>query len=79
VLCVLYRSQNKQQLLPYTSLNDCFFITEVERGYCAVCTESLCKTVKYSEKESGRKGPCHAHVTDETNMCSAAYKRKVMN
>ena len=29
-LCVLYGSQNKQQLLPYTALTDWFFIIVVE-------------------------------------------------
>ena len=43
-LCVLYGSQNKQRLLPYTSLADWFCITEVESVYCAVRTESLYKT-----------------------------------
>jgi hypothetical protein len=42
-LCVLYGSQNKQQLLPYKTLRDCFFITEVESVYSAVRTESLYK------------------------------------
>jgi hypothetical protein len=42
-LCVLYGSQNKQRLLPYTTLKDCPFITEVESVYSAVRTESLYK------------------------------------
>jgi hypothetical protein len=37
-LCVLYGSQNKQQLLPYKTLRDRFFITEVESVYSAVRT-----------------------------------------
>ena len=40
-LCVLYGSQNKQRLLPYTSLADWFCIIEVESVYSAVRTESL--------------------------------------
>jgi hypothetical protein len=40
-LCVLYGSLNKQQLLPYKTLRDWFFITEVESVYSAVRTESL--------------------------------------
>jgi hypothetical protein len=40
-LCVLYGSQNKQQLLPYTALTDWFFIAEVKSVYSAVRTESL--------------------------------------
>jgi hypothetical protein len=43
-LCVLYGSQNKQQLLPYKTLRDWIFITEVESVYSAVRTESLYKT-----------------------------------
>jgi hypothetical protein len=43
-LFVLYGSQNKQQLLPYKTLRDWFFITEVESVYSAVRTESLYKT-----------------------------------
>jgi hypothetical protein len=43
-LCVLYGSQNKQQLLPYKTLRDLFFITEVECVYSAVRTESLYTT-----------------------------------
>jgi hypothetical protein len=43
-LCVLYGSQNKQQLLPYSTLRDWFCITEVESVYSAVRTESLYKT-----------------------------------
>jgi hypothetical protein len=42
-VCVLYGSQNKQQLLPYKTLRDWFFITEVG-VYSAVRTESLYKT-----------------------------------
>jgi hypothetical protein len=45
-LCVLYGSENKQRHLPYTTLTDCFFITEVQSVYSAVCTESLYKTDK---------------------------------
>jgi hypothetical protein len=43
-LCVLYGSQNKQRLLSYTALADCFCITEVESVYCAVRAESLYTT-----------------------------------
>ena len=39
-LCVLYVSQNKQQLLPYTAWTDGFFIAETECVYCAVSIES---------------------------------------
>jgi hypothetical protein len=39
-LCVLYGSQNKQQLLPYKT----FCTTELEGVYCAVRTQSLHKT-----------------------------------
>jgi hypothetical protein len=42
-LCVLYGSQNKQQLLPYKTLR-LVFITEVESVYSAVRAESLYKT-----------------------------------
>jgi hypothetical protein len=40
-LCVLYGSQNKQQLLPYKTSRDCFYNWSV---YSAVRTESLYKT-----------------------------------
>ena len=43
-LCVVYRYQNKQWLLPYTTLRDWVCITEVERVYCAVRTESFYET-----------------------------------
>jgi hypothetical protein len=43
-LCVLYASQNKQQLLPYAALTDQFRVTEVDSVYSAVRTESLYKT-----------------------------------
>jgi hypothetical protein len=43
-LCVLYRSRNKEQLMPYTALTDWFFITDVESVYLAERTESLYKT-----------------------------------
>jgi hypothetical protein len=38
-LCALYGSRNKQRLLAYTILTDCFCINEVESVYCAVRTE----------------------------------------
>jgi hypothetical protein len=43
-LCVLYGSQNKQRLFPYTALTDWFFITEAECVYCAVRTGSSNQT-----------------------------------
>ena len=43
-LYVLYGSHNKQRLLPYTMLEDWFYITEVESSYCVVRAESLYKT-----------------------------------
>jgi hypothetical protein len=43
-LCVLYGSQNKQQLSPYKTFKRLVFITEVESVYSAVRTESLYKT-----------------------------------
>ena len=42
-LCVVYGSQNKWHLSPYTTLTDWFCINEVESVYCMVQTESLCK------------------------------------
>ena len=51
-LCVLYGSQNKQQLLPYTALTDLVFIIEVASVYCAVHTESLHNT----DDDSSLKG-----------------------
>jgi len=38
-LCVVYGSQNKQRLFPYTAVTDLVFITEAESVYCAVRTE----------------------------------------
>jgi len=35
-LCVVYGSQNKQWLLPHTTLTEWSYITEEERVYCAV-------------------------------------------
>jgi hypothetical protein len=43
-LCVLYGSQNKQQLLHYKNIKRLFFISEVESVYSVVRTESLYKT-----------------------------------
>jgi hypothetical protein len=43
-LCFVYGPQNKQRLLPHTSLTDWFCITEVESVYCAVRSEFLYKT-----------------------------------
>jgi hypothetical protein len=43
-LCVLYGSQYRQRLLPYTSLAYWLCITEVESVYSAVRTECLYKT-----------------------------------
>jgi len=43
-LRVLYGYQNRQRLLPYTTLTEVFCITKVESVYCAVRTESLYKT-----------------------------------
>jgi len=39
-MCVLYGSRSKQQILPYTTLKGCFFITDVESVYCEARTES---------------------------------------
>jgi len=47
-LCALSGSQNRQRLLPYTTLADWFCITEVESVYSAVRTESLYKTDMFS-------------------------------
>ena len=47
-LCVLYGSQNRQRLLPYTALTDWFCVTEVESVHSAVRTESLYKTDTFS-------------------------------
>jgi len=40
-LYVLYGSQNKQHLSPYTTLTDWCCVTEVESVYSAVRAESL--------------------------------------
>jgi hypothetical protein len=39
-LCVVYGSQDKQQLLPYTALTDWFCITKVQSVYRTVRTKS---------------------------------------
>jgi hypothetical protein len=52
-LCVLYGSQNRQRLLPYTALTEQYHITEVESIYSAVRTGSLHKTACFVFK--GRK------------------------
>jgi hypothetical protein len=59
-LCVLYGSQNKQQLLPYKTLRD-FFITEVESLYSAVRTDSLNKTdtSRLQRVKDGFRTPVH--------------------
>ena len=41
MFCILYGSQDKQELLPYTALTDCFRIILVEAVYCAVRNEGL--------------------------------------
>ena len=46
--CVLYGCQNRQRLLPYTTLADWFCITEVQSVYCAVRNESLYTIDTYS-------------------------------
>jgi hypothetical protein len=46
-LCVLYASQNKQRLLPYTALTNWFCITEVESVYCMIRTEALYKPKRF--------------------------------
>jgi len=43
-LYVVYGPQNKQRLLPHTTLTDWFCVIEVENVYCAVRAESLYKT-----------------------------------
>jgi hypothetical protein len=43
-LCVLYGSQNKQQLLSCIALTCWFCVTEAESVYCAVCAESVYKS-----------------------------------
>jgi hypothetical protein len=47
-LCVLYGFQNRQLLLPYTTLADWFCVTEVVSVYSAVWTESLYKRDTFS-------------------------------
>jgi hypothetical protein len=42
-LCALCGSQNKQQLLLYTTLTDWFGITEEDSVHYAVRIEALCK------------------------------------
>jgi hypothetical protein len=43
-LCVLYGSQNKQQLFLYRTLTGWLCITEVDSVHCAVRTETLYET-----------------------------------
>jgi hypothetical protein len=63
-LRVLYRPQNKQQLLSYTKLSDWFCITDVESVYYAVRTESVYKTGTFSiQGLTGSNDETHATVT----------------
>jgi hypothetical protein len=74
-VCVVYGSQNKQQLLPYRTLTYWFSVTEVEGVHCAVRSESLhlSYTFRLSRVNNGfllqgradepmarGKFPCHA-------------------
>jgi hypothetical protein len=52
LVCALYESQNRQQVLPFTELITGLFITEMQSVYCVVRTESLNKTV-YSSSLKG--------------------------
>jgi hypothetical protein len=47
VMCFV-RSHNRLRLLPYKTSADWFCKTEVENVYCAVRTQSVCKTDTYS-------------------------------
>ena len=47
-LGVLYGSLSKHRLLPYTKLAYRFAVAEVESAYCAVRTESLYATYRFS-------------------------------
>jgi len=40
-LCVVYGSQNKEQLVTCTTLSEWVFITQVDSVYCSVGSESL--------------------------------------
>jgi hypothetical protein len=62
-LCLLYGSQNKQRLLPYTTLR-LFFRTKNKSVYCEVRTESLYKTHAFRLQ---RANDAHLHAT--TNAC----------
>ena len=58
-LCALYGYRNKQQLLSYATLNRLVFKTEVERVYCAVCTETSYKTDTFGSLRVNVSGCCH--------------------
>ena len=45
--CVVYGSQNKEQLLPHTTLTDLFCVTEVGYVYCTVRAASLYKKLRF--------------------------------
>ena len=68
ILCVLYGSRNKQQIFPYTKLKMAFFMTELERVYCAVRTDSLYSTdtscIRSRNKNKLRGLIPHANYTD---------------
>jgi hypothetical protein len=64
-LCVVYGSQYKPRLLPYTSLTDWFCITEVDSVYCAVRTETLYR-VSQEECARLREDVPYVKVTDIT-------------
>ena len=50
LLFVFYGFQNRQRVLPYSTLSDCVRITEVESVYCAVRTESY-KEIRFVFRE----------------------------
>jgi hypothetical protein len=74
--CVLYRSQNIIQHLPYITSTDWFFITKVETVYCAARAESL---YMRNYVRTFLKGSCDhlpSQLLTENILYGAQYKAK---
>jgi hypothetical protein len=73
--CVLYRSQNILQHLPYITATEWFFITEVETVYCAVRTESL-YIRNYIRTSKGSRDHLPSQPLTENILYEPQYKAK---
>jgi len=66
-LRVLWRSQNKQRLFPYTALTARVFITETECVYCGVRTGSLYKILRSAHTAVFM---CFVRISEQTTIIS---------